>query len=400
MRKNTASILQIGLVLGLLLDVGLGTVRAQLFSTLEGQSGSHFRVGVSVRKVGIQHSFKAPTPLPLNRFFATPTGPGDVGLFTETSGPIQYEDGSLDLGFDPGLARAVIDDRSQVVDTNRNSFGFVGSIDRVTFSSSGTVYSETMTDFSAAGSTSSEEEAAMPFVEWVVPLIEEEDRFLRLFTGYSFLSTGSDSGPRLVGLQSFDATTTTYSYHYDLLGGLDPNPTFPYETGGILFDEALATFPGSDVGGDLLDPTTSQRQSQASTPLVAFSRSQLDVDLHEIPLGLEWGRRLGRSEWALRGGLTLNAVDLDLTTRTDWYLRGGGRAFLSSVSNESASEFACGAFLGASVTYPLNEDGSVYLRAHGTYHWVEDISVATLHATSTVQLSSWEGGLGIGIIFE
>jgi hypothetical protein len=365
---------------------------------LEGQSGSHFRVGVSVRKIGIEHSFQAPRPLPLNRFFATPSGPGDVGLFTATSGPIQYEDGSLELGFDPGVAIAVIDDRSQIADTNRNSFGFVGSIDRVTFSSSETNYSDTMTDLSALGSTSSDEEAAMPFVEWVVPLIEEDDRFLHFVTGYSFLSTGSDSGPQFVGLQTFDATTTTYLYHYDLLGGVDPGETFPLETNGILFDEVLATFPGSDVGGDLVDPSVSQVQSQASTLLVAISRSHLDVDLHEIPFGLEWGRRIGRSEWALRGGLTLNAVDLDLTTRTGWYLRGSGRPLLSSASEESASEFACGAFLGASVTYPLNVDGSVYLRAHASYHWVDDISVSTLLATATVELCSWEGG--IGMVFD
>lgn len=389
-----------GLMLGLLMLGGFHSVEAQLFSTLEGQSGSHFRVGVSVRKIGFRHSFTAPSPLRLTRFFATPSGPGDVGLFTATSGPIEYADGRLDFGFDPGLAKGVINNPGQLTDTNRDSSGFVGSIDRVTFSSSETAYSDTMTDFSSSGSTSSDEEAAMPFVEWVVPLIEEDDQFLRFVTGYSFLSTGSDSGPRLVGSQSFDATTTTYLYHYDLLGGLNADPTFPYETNGILFDEMLATFPGSDVGGDLLDPTTSRKQSQASTPLVALSRSHIDVDLHEIPLGLEWGRRIGRSEWALRGGLTLNAVDLDLTTRTDWYLRGSGSPLISSVSGESASEFACGAFLGASVTCPLNEDGSVYLRAHGTYHWVDDISVSTIHATSTVELSSWEGGLGIGMIFN
>ena len=38
--------------LGLVFFGGLQTSAAQLFSTLEGQSGSHFRVGVSVRKIG------------------------------------------------------------------------------------------------------------------------------------------------------------------------------------------------------------------------------------------------------------------------------------------------------------------------------------------------------------
>lgn len=101
----------------------------------------------------------------------------------------------------------------------------------------------------------------------------------------------------------------------------------------------------------------------------------------------------------MRGGLTLNAVNLDLASRTDWYVRSSGRLLATSFSSESASEFACGAYLGASVTYPLNEDGTVYLRAHGTYHWVDDVSISTNHATATVELSSWEGGLGIGIVF-
>jgi hypothetical protein len=376
------------------------STEAQLFSTLEGPSGSHVRVGVSVRNVGIRHSFGAPSPLPMTRIFGTPSGPGDVGLYTATSGTIEYEDGSLSQGFDPGLATAVINDASQIVETNRISFPFGVPADRVTFSSSGTSYSETMSDLSAAGSASSDEIAAMPYIEWAIPLIEEDDRFLRFVTGYSFLSTGSDSGPQVTGLQRLDADTTTYLYHYDLLDGPDPGASFPYEASSVLFDEALATFPGSDVGGDLRDPTVSLRRSQASTSLVALSRSQLDIDLHEIPLGLEWGRRIGRSEWALRGGLTLNAVDLDLITRTDWYVRGSGRLLASSVSTESASEFACGAFLGASVTYPLNEDGSVYFRADGSYNWVNDVSLSTLNATSTVELSSWEGGIGIGMVFD
>lgn len=373
---------------------------AQLFSTLEGQSGSHFRVGVSARKIGIRYSYSPVAPLDLSSRFATPSGPGDVGFFTATSGPVVYEDGRLDSVSQPGLVDGVINGIGQVRHTNRFAFGVVSLIDRVTFSSSETDYSETFTDLSSQGAAGSEEEAAMPYVEWVLPLIENDDRFLRFVAGYHFLSTGSETRPELVGLQTLDSLTTTYLYHYDHLGVISPTDQFPLNTGVILFDVALATFPGSDIGGDLLDPTGSRAVSRDATSVLALSRSRLDVDLHEIPLGLEWGRRSGRGEWALRGGITLNAVDLDLVTRTDWVQAGSGRLLASTLASESGSEFACGAYLGASVTWPLNEDGSVYLRAHGTYHWVDEVSISASHATATVELSSWEGGLGIGIVFE
>lgn len=54
----------------------------------------------------------------------------------------------------------------------------------------------------------------------------------------------------------------------------------------------------------------------------------------------------------------------------------------------------------ALLLYPLNEDGSVYLRAHGSYHWMDSISVTTAAAGANINLSSWEGGLEIGFVLD
>lgn len=373
------------------------------FSTLETGKGSHFRVGVSARKVGIDFYYTPVTSVRAQDFLATPPGgPGDVGLFTISSGPITYENGSIDFGFDPGTASVIINDIRQLSPTDRVATGVFRPIFDLTFNSSETAYAETFTDLSATGGASSDEVAAVPYVEWVIPIKEDEDEFLRAVVGYQFLSTGADSGRKLVGIQSLVATTTVYSYRYDFLGIIPPGGAseFPLDSGPAIFDVALATQPGSDIGSGPIDPTVGSTVNTVRTPLFAVSRSRLDVDLHEVPIGLEWGRRVGKWEVALRGGLTLNAVDLDLTTRTEWYAAGTSAPLVSTTSSESANEFAVGAYLGASLTYPLNEDGSVYVRAHGSYHWMDSISVTTAGAGADINLSSWEGGLGLGFVLD
>lgn len=372
--------------------------KTQDFSTFE-KSGFHFRTGVNVRQVGISHSFGPVTPLRLGRFFSTGTGRGDVGLFTSVPGlPLTYADGTITAEGFPGLASAVINDITQSVPTGRQSFVIDSDISRVTFSSRRTEFSDTLTGSQAAAPSSSDEEAAMPYAEWVFPLKESGQGFLRFVFGYGFLSTGSDSGSQPTATQSMRATTTTYLYHYDHLGTFASTDDFPFATQTILFDAAAAL--GSGLGGDLRDPTTSQRVSQTDRNFLAVSRSLLDVDLHEVPLGLEWGKRAGRCDVALRAGLTLNAVDLDLVTRTDWFKRGTTDRIASIETEESTSKFAIGAYIGASVTFPLNEDGTIYLRAHGTYHWVDGVSVSTGNGMAAVELSSWEGGLGLGFVFN
>ena len=126
---------------------------------------------------------------------------------------------------------------------------------------------------------------------------------------------------------------------------------------GAVFDATTyaASFPNAQ--GTVLDPRTGATTTTGGQNLLMVSQSSLDVDLHEIPIGLEIGRLVGRSTIALTGGGTINIVDLEMTSLTS-YLQNGNLAF-SRVSSSSDTPVKLGAYLGLNVTHPLKEDGSV-----------------------------------------
>ena len=41
-----------------------------------------------------------------------------------------------------------------------------------------------------------------------------------------------------------------------------------------------------------------------------------------------------------------------------------------------------------------------YLNLHGSYRWVDSLTARTADVTADVDLSSWEGGIGIGFPYS
>ena len=83
--------------------------------------------------------------------------------------------------------------------------------------------------------------------------------------------------------------------------------------------------------------------------------------MNEIPFGVEGGRHFGPVEVALRGGLTLNLIDHELTTEFAWYEQGS--------------------------TDP------VFQR-----RWVDPVHASAGITDVEIDVSSWQGRIGLGSV--
>ena len=78
----------------------------------------------------------------------------------------------------------------------------------------------------------------------------------------------------------------------------------------------------------------------------------------------------------------------------------GGRAIFSRTDRSRGSPMKVGAYAGLRAMLPLNDSGTLYLEAHGSYRWVDGVRVSAGPASANLDLSSWEGGVGLGIVLD
>jgi len=379
-----------------------------LFSTLDPKKRPHVRVGVSFRRVSVDFSMNPGAPAPFALTSGLPSGLGDVGLFTSTSGNITYDDGVV--GPDPGFgaffpsgeALATISSVSQLTPTVPPRVELLSPVRNLAYHTSETAYANKLQG--SGLSISDDATSAAPFIQLVFPLREEEgekQRFLNAVVGYSYLATAQGHELRPAGSQQIASTTTNYTYVYDYIdiGGPVVGPgALP---GTTIYDVAAAVaVPGGDItGSGIIDPRTSSTTTTGLLSLRGLSQTHLDLKLHEIPFGVESGRTFGKTKIALNAGGTLNVVDLSLTNRTDWFVAGTPTPVFSRFSRQSDTTLKLGAYLGVNLTHPLNEEGTIYFEAHGSYRWVDSMHVETIDSRANVDLSSWQGGVGIGILY-
>lgn len=328
-------------------------------------------------------------------------GLGDAGLFTDTSGNITYENGSVGpAGSEPGMADAVIDDSEQFTSTGRLYGGSI-PIDQVTFQTMSmiNINSDTLTRRGSGLTLSDERTVTGPYVDLVFPWVEEVDKFKNVVIGYRYYHTSLGNGPQFMGQQLLSTFATTYTYTYDYI--LNPPTSFPFtSTFGLIYDQQEYDDDNLDFDGGLLDPRTTSSTEDTFAALKVVSQSTIDLELHEIPIGFECGRQIGDLEVSLTGGMTLNLIDLSLTSRSYYYQYGLSNMIYSRVSRTSESEFKVGAYAGINVTYPLNDNGSWFLNFHASYRWVDSFVASNQDISAVIDLSSFEGGVGISILLD
>ncbi len=76
-----------------------------------------------------------------------------------------------------------------------------------------------------------------------------------------------------------------------------------------------------------------------------------------------------------------------------------GTVVARSRFKESSTEVLFGVSLGGSLILDLNEDRTFYAEIWGRYHWVQDFSISNGFASSNVDLSSFQMGVGVGYRF-
>ncbi len=373
-----------------------------LFSTLDENTKPHVRVGLSFRKISADFSVTSSTTLPFSSMANMGMGMGDVGLYDGVSGNKFYEDGSVGPNATAGAAMGAINDHSQIASTGR----FFGGnqnypVDEVTFTTMDMMSINESTVGTGGLTISDEDWVVGPYFDLVFPLYEEDDKFRNFVVGYRYYHSDLGFGPQVVGNQTAQTFANTYTYTYDYIDMAIPaNPSdFPYNTtGDIIYD--FMSYENTDFMGGIEDPRTSMTTGNTTVNFIAVSQTTLDVHLHEIPFGLECGRVFGKTSVALTAGGTINIVDLGMTSRTYYYQYGGLNMFYSRVSRYSDTPVKLGAYAGVNVTHPLNDDGGLYLNLHATYRWVDTITASTADISAEIDLSSFEGGVGIGFFFD
>ena len=130
-----------------------------------------------------------------------------------------------------------------------------------------------------------------------------------------------------------------------------------------------------------------------------MSRADLDVSLNEIPFGLEIGRKIGPAEVFFTCGTTLNAINYDLSNSLTWFQSGRSGALSKQHWRNSGTPVKIGAYSGLNVKIPITRSGRIYAEIHSSYRWVDSVHVSAGVAEVDIDLSSWESGIGIGIIF-
>lgn len=398
-----------------------------IFSTRVNDKAPHVRVGVSVRKIGVDFEISPSTTFSSSFRGRSgkrtrTSGPGDVGLFQGGDGTITYGNGSVggETVFDSGSAFTTISSANQLSDPGRSlPSGFDFPLQQVEFTSSGrevktNSIANPISNSIRNGSFKYEDDEIVvgPYVELVFPCLEgPDDRFLNFVVGYSFFNSSHGTGDRNIGNLRFQNTTTTtdtvYTYRYDYVGdaGSQSGGGFPYDGAGAIFD--IEAFQ-QDVLGQPADLEAPSKTAQSTTSvnnngpvinLVGFSKTNVNIDLHEIPLGFECGQPIGKGTLALRGGATVNIVEIGVYNQTDWFQRGVSAPVVSEVFRSSDSTVKMGGFLGTNYTRPVSADGRLYFEAHVSYRWVDSIQASAGNASFEVDLSSWEGGIGFGYVF-
>lgn len=220
--------------------------------------------------------------------------------------------------------------------------------------------------------------------------------------GVNMFETGS--GPQETARQTIMERQTRYATTYDIYGwGAAVTPA-PFEGGDafewVVVDAALHNAVYGWMGlGDAMDPRQTQDARQRTLAvLTATSDTDLDVDAHDLLLGLEWALPIG--DWlslSLAAGPTLNVISWELEHTTEWVNQTTGASLQTIQEKEKDDEFEVGAAAQVTVRLNLDKKGRVFCEGAAAYNWVDKIDAETDSASAEIDVSSFSGSAGIGI---
>lgn len=379
---------------------------------VEDCGGWFFSAGATVRSIdaGFKLNGHKDVTLDWNRYFKKNSGRGDVGLFKGGLGKKQYNDGSVGPDYsalytDDGTAYTSINSASQYQNTGRIAYG-TDPIYAATFHSDGYRYGS---DSSSRTVNIEDSQVGVgPQLQFGRQICIQEGIVLNVLTGWSYVNTDHSSGNQRLAEIAVREAHTVYSYTYDTdYGPVGPGnniESFPFRDlpGDPNSDYSLLIYDANGVyarDSGFLDPRKGSKTThRTAASFYAIGSSDLDVNLNEIPFGFELGWQPVKGlTLGITGGATLNVIDYDLTSQVSWYRAGRSNPILSQRWTDSGSPVKVGLYGGIMAKYALTE--KVYLEAHGSYRWVDSVHASAGVADVEIDVSSFEGGLGIGYIF-
>ena len=365
----------------------------------EGTSGWFIVPGVSVRSIRAAFNVGSGDEANLNwrSFFAPRAGRGDQGLY-QGDGGVTYDDGFVggENSFFAGFgANGFVQSASQIqginAETNAN-----GNLARtVAFSSTGYEYPD-----QKRPTLNDPEVAAGPSMEFGYRLGTWHGLGINFLSGWSYAAANHSTGLRQV-ISVFEQKVD-YTYLYDYLA----NPSLPLSLPGPIngTDEFLLyTVNGlpSFFGSGYQEPRQSADPDLEANPrFYALARADLQVSLHELPFGVETVRQVGPVELALRSGFTLNVIDYNLTSSLAWYEEGVSSPAFAQEWRDASTPLKVGLFGGIAARLPLSEDGRIFVETSGSYRWVDPVHASAGIAEVEIDVSSWEGRIGLGIVLD
>lgn len=338
--------------------------------------------GLATRSLDAGFDLEVPRDIPWQSLLGLrSSGRGDVGL--SSGNPVTYDNGSI-LGDDFGLSDSTFHSSSQIQPTGRTDI-LGDPVNELRFNTSSTTHSVSLSVTDELPGDS--DEGAGGYVRFTGRLGQ-----LQGFTGALSLTWTGWSGDAAV--QDFDVATvtaqshrTTYTYLYDIFFALPP-------------DAAFVILEAAGLDGNLPPRKRSRDKTRTVAIIDGIYTADLDVMLNEIALTFDVERQLTqRLGLALSIGPTLNVVSTDFEATLRWVQRGNGRTLLSQSWHDSSTEVEVGFMAQLLARFNLTRDGRWFLEAHAGYHWLDDIGVDAGAAGASIDLSSWDVGLGVGVRF-
>jgi hypothetical protein len=188
----------------------------------------------------------------------------------------------------------------------------------------------------------------------------------------------------------------TYSYEGVSSADIGPPPGYPNATGLAVYDPSLFFTRNGTSSFNPPRQSSDRATSRVIAEFYAITSGNLDVGLHEMPLGVKVGRRFGRVTLLAELGGTIDVIDYDLSAQTTWY-RAGGPVVSTQRWNDSGTTVKAGAFFGGAIQVDLTQNGRFFLEAHSTYRWVDSAHAQAGPVSTKIDVSSWEGGVSLGV---
>ncbi len=372
----------------------------------EGNGGAwSVSVGAGIRQLETRFESAAPDALNWRGAVSRKSDVGSLELYQQ-NGVVTYADGAVGIyDYYDGTCSFLADSVGQL-GVNPNSYSYYRNpVRQMSFHSDDYSY---RAEASGSGMSCEDDDTV------VYPYLAVRYGALALGPGrcgallrYAFLRSDFSSGARNSAEVGVQQTRESYTFAYDVdeayqwylpdIASRIPNPG-PGGVDGVVWN---ADWNNSvQTTEEAQDPrvSSSARVSEVAR-FNAVTRSELDVDQHELVLAPEWrSEAKGRVTWGVAVGPTINLLDCDFQSETRWVdAKSGAAVAAARTADVSDQKLRLGAMAEVSINCALDAQGRYFVEAAGSYHWLDKVDIGTAADKAEFDGSSFDASVGVGI---